>query len=157
MKNIKHRILTILYWSVAAYAIIQSLEAARTVLKTNITTLLGFTIIAFLGFYSQEKLNNWLESHFSRVYNILNIKDVEQPKWIKRFQKLTIGIAITCFWASIGGIDLTTHFISNSFMEIRLKEDIRLMDLTVFVLYIGVIPQFIWGFNYGFKKSFKKD
>lgn len=157
MKKIGYKILPVFYWIIAVYAIIKSLEIANTLFKTSISSLIGLTIIAMLGYYSQKKINDWLEANFSSIYNIFNIKEVKQPEWIKNFQKLTIGIAVTCFWASLGGIDLTTDLISNKLMNIKIKEDIRFMDISVFVIYIGVLPQFLWGFNYGLKDKLKKN
>jgi hypothetical protein len=143
------------YWTVAILALISSLYSAKTVLTTNILLLLVFSLIAFMGYLSQEKINQWMKSIFSKIYNVFSIQDVILSKWISKFQKYTIGIATTCFWGAIG-VDLTTHFVTNGVQNLNIKIDLPLYDLSVFVVYLGVIPQFIWTFNYGINKTLEK-
>jgi len=114
--------------------------------KSSFSIIIISGIIVIIGYLTQELLNKIFKKQIYKIYDIFIIKEIDIPKWITRFRVFCISVAITCFMSSFG-VDLTTDFIKGN--EIYIKEiNVLLQDLTLFFIFIGIIPQIIWIFNY---------
>jgi hypothetical protein len=143
----------LMYWSIFTSALMTSILMYIKETSTNFLVIVIFALIACLGYYTQEKFNDWMEkTMLEKVRNIFKVKGLKPPTRIEKFRRFVTGVAITCFWGAIG-IDFTTMFISGSTFNGKIH--LPLYDLSVFLFIISLMPEIFWTFNYGVNDAVK--
>jgi hypothetical protein len=132
----------IIYWIAFSISLVISICLLIQQTNSKFSIILISAIIVLIGYLIQELIGRVFKKQINQIYEIFTANETNIPKWTNRLREFCISIALTCFMASLG-VDFATDFIKGNEISI-IEINVLLRDLTLFFVYIGLLPQVIW-------------